>query len=150
MVNRELRQNNISYSRMKQKNGDWYMKKIMMVDDEADLTNTFKILFEELQGNQYQFLKANSGLECLDLLKNNQIPDVILLDIKMPGISGWETYFRIKENLLWKKIPIIFLTARKDETARHTGSFLGEDFIEKPVELGELIYKIEKVIAKQQ
>jgi DNA-binding response OmpR family regulator len=60
-------------------------------------------------------------------------------------MSGWEVFDRIKENPSWNTIPVIFLTARTDRIAKNAGSFLGEDYIEKPFEIVDLKNRIEKV-----
>jgi hypothetical protein len=82
-------------------------------------------------------------MQCLELLKNNQIPDIILLDIMMPKMSGWQVFYRLKENPSWKNIPVIFLTARTDEVAKNAGGFLGDDYIEKPFNREDLKKRID-------
>jgi CheY-like chemotaxis protein len=120
-------------------------KKILVVDDDPSQRFTIK---EVLQSSgDFQVIDAENGQKCLELLKNNQIPDLILLDIMMPQMSGWNVFNQLKENTLWKNIPIIFLTARTDETARKAGQFLGEDFIEKPYDRTDLISRINKAVA---
>lgn len=120
-------------------------KKILVVDDDPIQRFTIK---EVLQSSgDFQVIDAENGQKCLELLKNNQIPDLILLDIMMPQMSGWNVFDQLKENTLWKNIPIIFLTARTDETARKAGQFLGEDFIEKPYDRTDLISRINKAVA---
>ena len=106
------------------------MKKIMVVDDEPDQVFTIKKTLEELD-HEYEVIGANSGEQCLEFLKNNHIPDLIILDIMMPGLSGWETYSLIRGNGSWENIPVIFLSARKDTVAKKAGVFYGEDFIER-------------------
>ena len=64
----------------------------------------------------------------------------------MPDISGWKVYDELKNNPKWENIKIIFLTARSDKIAKDTGSFLGDDFIEKPFDAQSLINKIEFII----
>lgn len=120
-------------------------KKIFIVDDDPGVTYTVKHGLEGL-AEDYQVISVESGERCLELLQNNQIPDLILLDIMMPEMSGWETYNKIKENLSWKNIPIVFLTARKDQVARDAGGFFGEDYIEKPFKIPELKQRIDKVL----
>jgi len=120
-------------------------KKIMIVDDEPYQILTIKKTLEDLS-DKYEVIGANSGIQCLQLLKNNQIPDIILLDIMMPEMSGWETFNQLKENQLWKNIPIIFLTARTDKIAENAGSFLAEDYIEKPYNIKNLKKRIDKVL----
>ncbi len=80
------------------------VKKILIVDDDSGVNYTVKNGLEELDA-EYKVDSVESGEKCLELLKNNQIPDLILLDIMMPEMSGWETYNKIKENLSWKNIP---------------------------------------------
>jgi two-component system alkaline phosphatase synthesis response regulator PhoP len=105
-------------------------KKIMVVDDDIALTKTIKFMLED--SNNYNVISANSGFECLQKLKNNDIPDLILLDIMMPEMNGWQVLEKIKENDNWKNIPIIILTARTDDLAKNASNFLADDFIEKP------------------
>ncbi len=108
------------------------MKKIMLVDDEKDLIYSIKMALEDLSGD-YDIISANSEKECFELLKND-MPDLILLDIMMPEMSGWEVYDSIRENPDWINIPILFLTARTDRITKKAGEFLGDDFIQKPIE----------------
>ena len=83
-------------------------KKIMIVDDDPDQLSTVRIAFKKLF-TDYKIITASGGEQCLKLLENNQVPDLILLDIMMPEISGWITYNKIKEKPLWVNIPIVFL-----------------------------------------
>ena len=122
-------------------------KTIMVVDDNPDLTFSVKQGLEEIDTN-YTVITAASAKECLTLLNNNQIPDLILLDIMMPETSGWELFDKIKQNLTWKDIPIVFLTARTDKVAKSAGNFLGDDYIEKPFDVNDLNDRINKVLAK--
>ena len=121
------------------------VKKILIVDDDPGISYTVKNGLEELDA-EYKVDSVESGEKCLELLKNNQIPDLILLDIMMPEMSGWETYNKIKENLSWKNIPVVFLTARKDQVAKNAGDFFGDDFIEKPFKIPELKQRLEKIL----
>lgn len=122
-------------------------KKIMIVDDNPDFLLSIKKALK-FMNNDYEITCASDGIRCLNLLKNNDIPDLILLDIMMPKMSGWETFKNIQENPLWKNIPVIFLTARTDDVAVKTGSFLADDFIEKPFKIEDLKDRIEKVLKK--
>lgn len=121
------------------------MKKIMVVDDEPDQIDTVKHVLEN-SNIEYEIISADSGFKCLQLLKNNQIPDLILLDIMMPEMTGWEVFNRLKENSSWRNIPIIFLTARTDRVAKKAGTFLADNYIEKPFNSKYLMEKIDEVI----
>lgn len=125
------------------------MKKIMLVDDEEDLIFSIKTALEDKYGDELEIIPANSGMKCLELLKNNEMPDLILLDIMMPGMNGWEAFKKLKDNPSWRHIPILFLTARTDRIAKNAGGFLGDDYIEKPVTPEELKERIDKVLKKE-
>lgn len=122
-------------------------KKVMIVDDDSGVVFTVKRGMEGAD-NEYEITTATSGQECLQLLEDDQIPDLILLDIMMPDISGWEVYKKLKDNDLWKNIPVVFLTARTDHIAKDAGGFLGDDYIEKPFKVPELKERIEKILKK--
>ena len=121
---------------------------IWVVDDDPGVTYTVKYGLEKLDPN-YKIVTLSSGKECLKLLENNQIPDLILLDIMMPEMSGWTTLQKIREDLTSDELPVIFLSARKDHTAKDAGGFLGEDYIEKPVKIPDLKQRIDKILAKK-
>jgi CheY-like chemotaxis protein len=122
------------------------MKQIMLVDDESDQILSIKIALENLFKNEFSIIPAENGEKCINILKQGTIPDIILLDIMMPNMSGWEVYDKIRDNPDWKNIPILFLTARTDRIAENAGKYLGDDFIEKPVEIKELRERINRVL----
>lgn len=125
------------------------MKKIMVVDDDKDQIFTLRHALET-EDDEYDIISAESGVKCLQLLQNKQIPDLILLDIMMPEMSGWELYKRLQANQEWRNIPVVFLTARTDNDARKAGSFFGEDYIEKPFDIEDLKQRIDNVLAERQ
>jgi two-component system alkaline phosphatase synthesis response regulator PhoP len=120
------------------------VKKIIVVDDNPDVIFSVKNGLEALS-TDYEIQGVNSGEKCLEILQT-LTPDLILLDIMMPGMSGWKTFDKIKENEAWKEIPIIFLTARTDRVAKNAGGFLGDDYVEKPFDINDLRVRIEKYI----
>jgi len=122
-------------------------KKILVVDDEPDVAFTVVHNLKKYS-DQYDLTIVNSGQECLEKLENDELPDLILLDIMMPVMNGWEVFKKIRENASWGKLPIIFLTARVDRTAENAGKFLGEDYIEKPYDPVDLKSRIDKVLKK--
>ena len=83
------------------------MKKIMIVDDDKNNQQTLKQSLEAMDSD-YKVTCASNGIQCLELMKNNEIPDLILLDIMMPKMSGWETFQNLQQNPLWKDIPVFF------------------------------------------
>ena len=126
------------------------MTKIMLVDDEQDQIFGIKTALEEIYGDAYEVIPAENGKKCLQLLEENKIPDIILLDIMMPEMSGWEVYDKLRDNPAWQDIPIVFLTARTDRIAENAGEFLGDDYIEKPVDIKVLQQRIDRIVEKRK
>jgi len=122
------------------------VKKILVVDDNPDVIFSVRSGLEE-STKDYIVVGAESGEKCLELLKT-EAPDLILLDIMMPEMSGWKTFDKIRENFSWRTIPIVFLTARTDSVAKNAGGFLGEDYIEKPFEIENLKERIDEILNK--
>ena len=124
------------------------MKKIMLVDDEQDQIFSVKTGFEQEYAKEYEIIPAESGKKCFELLEKNVKPDLILLDIMMPDMDGWEVFDKLKANQSWKNIPIIFLTARSDGLATNAGAMIADDYIEKPIDIKELKTRIDNVLNK--
>ena len=104
-------------------------QRILIVDDE---TANIKILASELQA-LYHISFALNGEKALNLIKNDELPDLILLDIVMRGINGYEICTYLKEKQLTKNIPIIFITSMSSEEDETKGLELGAvDYITKP------------------
>jgi CheY-like chemotaxis protein len=118
------------------------MKKIVMIDDEPDQIFTMKTILEQMS-DEYEFIGVKNGYACLQLLQNDEFPDLIFLDIMMPQMSGWEIFEIIKKSPKWKTIPIVFLTARTDAVAVNAGQFLGDGFINKPYNADD-VFKVIK------
>jgi CheY-like chemotaxis protein len=123
------------------------VKKIMVVDDDPGVIYTVKHGLEGYS-NDYQVITVSSGMQCLQMLEKGEIPDLILLDIMMPEMSGWETYKKIRETIGNVELPIVFLTARTDRIAKDAGGFLAEDYIEKPFKVPELKERIDRILNK--
>lgn len=105
------------------------MKNTILIvdDDKSNLMIAQKLLSEE-----YRVAVVNSGELALKYMEKNE-PDLILLDIQMPGMSGFEVMNKLRENEAWKKIPVIFLTADKSEETEEACFGLGAvDYIGKP------------------
>lgn len=117
-------------------------KTLLVVDDETNVVELLKAIFQE---EQFKIITAYSGKEALDVLKRVK-PDLILLDIMMPGMSGFDVCEKIRENPKTKNIKIIFLTALKlsaiDE--KYLKNLNTLDYIVKPFDNDELIKRIKK------
>jgi putative two-component system response regulator len=115
------------------------MKQILIVDDNL---TSLKQISLQLAG-QYEVLLAKSGSLALEICMR-QKPDLILLDIEMPGMDGFETISRIKQTPYLSRIPIIFLTANYDVETEVKGlEFGARDYIKKPVGKTLLLHRIE-------
>ena len=122
-------------------------KKIMVVDDEPDILFT---VGQMLEISGYEVIKATDGKVAIQKLSELQTnPDLILLDIMMPEISGWDVAAKIKENPEWKDIPIVFLTAKGDTMSIGMGGLAAEDYIVKPFDIEDLKVRVEKILNKQ-
>jgi len=111
----------------------------MVVDDDPD---TVSILARHLQREGYDAIEAVSGAECIRLARERPV-DVILLDLMMPGMDGFDVCRALKEHPKTAEIPIIMITARDDLDARAEGMRLGvSDFLAKPVFRRQLANRI--------
>jgi len=113
--------------------------RIMVVDDDPD---TVSILARHLQREGFVAIEAVSGVECLRIAREHPV-DVILLDLMMPDMDGFEVCRALKEETNTAEIPIIMITARDDLDARAEGMRLGvSDFLAKPVFRRQLANRI--------
>lgn len=122
-------------------------KKILIIDDEENFTKLVKLNLEET--GEYAVKVENNSNNAFMSAKEFK-PDLILLDIMMPGKDGGDVASELKSDNTFKNIPVVFLTAiiKEDEMDSQDGSIGGHPFIAKPVSVEELIKCIEKNIAK--
>ncbi len=118
--------------------------KILLVDDDPTL---LALLSKFLQKGEYSVLAAASAAEALRLAYSEQ-PDLVILDVMMPGMDGWELCARLRE---LASLPIIILSARSSEADKLRGFRLGvEDYVTKPFSLAELAARIRVVLQRNQ
>jgi DNA-binding response OmpR family regulator len=116
-----------------------WMPQIMVVDDDPD---TVSILARHLQREGFVAIEAISGTECLRIVHEHRI-DVILLDLMMPEMDGFQVCRALKQDPETAEIPVIMITARDDLDARAEGMRLGvSDFLAKPVFRRQLANRI--------
>jgi len=121
-------------------------KKILIIDDEKDLC-FFVRQNLRLLGN-YEVIIARNGKEGIKAARARK-PDLILLDIMMPDLDGFEVLRRLKEDNKTVFIPVIFLTAKGDEESKlKAASLYNDDYIVKPFEMRVLKSKIDNVLEK--
>lgn len=117
------------------------MKHILLVDDVSTNLKCERLILK----NEYKLTMVKSGIEALDCLKNI-IPDLVLLDIHMQEMDGYEVLKHIKGNPETADVPVILLTADTDEDSEERGIALGAvDFIRKPFEPQVLLRSIEAI-----
>ena len=120
------------------------MKTVMFVDDEDDVRGSVKQLLTKWG---YKPIVAKNGYDCLKKLKTEN-PDLILLDIMMPGMDGWDTCAKIKADKKTENIPIVFLTAKTDPISTSMGRIASFDYITKPFDINDLKKRIESALKK--
>ncbi len=105
-------------------------KKILVIEDDEDIRNL--ILFNLEMTGEYELLSSDNGEEGL-LLAQKNIPALVILDVMLPGIDGFEVCRQLKENSTTRRIPVVMLTARSDDNDVVKGFELGvEDYLRKP------------------
>ena len=109
---------------------------ILLVDDQPDLLNNLSLA---LEAAGYQTLTASDGVEALAALQSQPV-DLIVSDIEMPRMNGYQLYQWVRENPLWVRIPFLFLSAHLPDTNIYLGQDLStDDYLTKPIRTGDLI-----------
>lgn len=123
-------------------------KKILMVDDDADFVEATKII---LENKSYEVIVAYDGKEGLTKAQSED-PDLIILDVMMPEMDGYEVCAKLKEDPKYCEIPILLLTAvgqaiRATEYTKDMGMRTeADDYVDKPVEIVELVSRVENLL----
>jgi two-component system phosphate regulon response regulator PhoB len=121
------------------------MTRILVVEDEPDIR---EILGYNLGQAGYEVLAAGCGEGALASLRESR-PDLVLLDLMLPDVSGVEVCRHLKRDPSWCQIPVIMLTARSDEIDRVVGFEMGaEDYVVKPFSVRELILRVGAVLRR--
>ncbi len=117
-------------------------KKILIIDDEPDTLELVKLV---LESGGFKTVLARSGKEALNELDASK-PDLVLLDIMMPDMDGWEVFRKIKEK--YSTLPIAILTAKAQNFDKLLGLHVlkADDYITKPFGKNELIGRVKKLI----
>ena len=119
--------------------------KILIVEDDPDTAEMLSAYFEA-QG--YQVLTASWGNDALKLCQDT-VPDLVIQDIRLPDIDGYEVVRELRKNLRTSKVPIIFLTEKKARDDRITGLKLGAvDYITKPFDMQELRLRVRNALRR--
>jgi two-component system alkaline phosphatase synthesis response regulator PhoP len=122
------------------------MKSILIVDDETDIV---ELLSYNLKKEGYTVLSATNGKESLQQAESK--PDLLLLDVMMPHLDGFEVLKQLRKNPATENIPVIFLTAKSSEFDEVVGLELGaDDYIIKPISIPKLLARIKSVLRKHE
>ncbi len=122
-------------------------KKILLVDDEEDMVFAVKM---QLEASDYEVITAGDGQSALDKART-QNPDLIILDVMLPKLYGYNVCRMLKFDEKYKNIPIIMFTAKIQESDEKTGYEVGADsYITKPFEPQVLLDKIKELLNKQK
>ena len=120
-------------------------KKILLVDDEVDFVEMMR---DRLEANKYEVIPAYDGEEALEKVKEEK-PDLIILDIMIPLIDGFDVCRKLKINDNYKDIPIIMLTAKFQPVDVRFGKAMGADaYLTKPTDSKILLAKMKELLKK--
>ena len=118
-------------------------KKIMVVDDEPYIARVIKFKLEQ---EGYAVISANDGITGLERIRQER-PELVLLDVMMPGLTGYEVCQQIKADAELAGIPVVFLTAKGQERDREQGLSMGaSDYITKPFSPNRLLELVKSMI----
>lgn len=115
---------------------------ILIVDDDRDIRNVLRLLLQD----KYNVFEAADGSSAVEWLKNNKDVDLVILDVMMPGMSGYQTCDALRE---FSNAPVLFLTAKSAQEDRLSAySSGGDDFLSKPFSQEELLAKIGSLLRR--
>lgn len=121
--------------------------RVVCIEDEPEMIDLIKLI---LLRDGFEVFGAAGGMEGLQLVEDLQ-PKLVLLDLMMPDMDGWEVYQRLKANPNTRQIPVIVLTARAQSIDKVLGLHIAkvDDYITKPFGPSDLLKSVEKVIAQK-
>ena len=120
---------------------------ILVVDDEPNFLDNIRLA---LEAEGYRVLSAGNGVEALAVL-HSQLVNLILADIAMPDMNGYQLYERVRERPQWLTIPFVFLTARKLDSDIRYGKELGVDgYLTKPIRAADLLAVVRGKLRRAQ
>jgi DNA-binding response OmpR family regulator len=121
------------------------LKKVVYIEDEQEMVDLVRLI---LSRKGFEVLGANGGRKGLQLVID-QLPDLVLLDLMMPDMDGWEVYQQMKANDKTRQIPVIVITAKAQSIDKVLGLHIAkvDDYISKPFSPQDLLDSVEKVLA---
>jgi len=124
------------------------IRRVVYIEDEPEMIDLVRLI---LKRKQYEVIGASGGREGLDAVRKT-IPDVILLDLMMPDMDGWEVYQQLKADEATRPIPVIVITAKAQRIDKVLGLHIAkvDDYISKPFSPMELIESLQKVFEERE
>jgi len=124
------------------------IKKILCVEDEPEMIDLIRLI---LSRRGFETNGANGGKEGLEIIRREH-PDLVLLDLMMPEMDGWEVYQQMKSDPATKDIPVIVVTAKAQSIDKVLGLHIAkvDDYITKPFSPQELLDSVDKVLSPQK
>ncbi|MDI6769299.1 MAG: response regulator [Anaerolineales bacterium] len=122
-------------------------KRVLCIEDEAEMIDLIRLI---LGRRGFEVKGANGGLEGLEMIRKEK-PDLILLDLMMPDMGGWEVYQQMKADEATRDIPVIVVTAKAQSIDKVLGLHIAkvDDYIAKPFSPQELLASIDTVLGKK-
>ena len=122
---------------------------ILFVDDNKEFVLSMKLL---LEGKDYEVVTAYNGKKALEELSRlENIPNIIISDIMMPVMNGYDFYLKVSQNRKWVRIPFLFLSAKTEIEDVRFGKMLGvDDYISKPCKIEEILTRIEFILDQRR
>lgn len=122
------------------------IKRILCIEDEPDMIELIRLI---LMRHGFEVIGANGGLEGVRMI-HEELPDLVLLDIMMPDLDGWEVYQQIKADEKTRDIPVIIVTAKAQNIDKVLGLHIAkvDDYISKPFTPDALLESVQTVLAK--
>ena len=123
-------------------------KRILCIEDEAEMIDLIRLI---LSRRGYEVQGANGGKEGIDLVRQEK-PDLVLLDLMMPDMDGWEVYQQMKADEATRDIPVIVVTAKAQSIDKVLGLHIAkvDDYIAKPFSPQELLTSVEEVLGRKK
>ena len=123
-------------------------KMILCIEDEPEMIDLIRLI---LSRRGFEIRGANGGKEGLEIIRKDH-PDLVLLDLMMPEMDGWEVYQQMKADEETKTIPVIVVTAKAQSIDKVLGLHIAkvDDYIAKPFSPQELLASVDKVLGRKQ
>ena len=124
------------------------IRRAVYIEDEPEMIDLVRLI---LKRKQYEVIGANGGREGLDTIRKMN-PDVILLDLMMPDMDGWEVYQQLKADEATRTIPVIVITAKAQKIDKVLGLHIAkvDDYISKPFSPAELLESLQRVFGERE